>query len=168
MAWLGGTWSCSGKIHKPQMFREEKPRYKSTSRDTEVTVDSKSNTCKKTLNSIHTHAFFHGKMSEKTFCRCRTEPCGPTPAQQLSKVYFKGICSLSKASRISRVLRVKHRLKIASLPGTGCLPCRPSLLSSQLLGVYTGCWDTWWDDRIQSKATISGEDQSDQRSKAKP
>lgn len=55
VSWLGGTWSCSGKIHKPQMFRDEKHRYKSTSRDTEVTVGSKSNICKRTHPELYSH-----------------------------------------------------------------------------------------------------------------
>lgn len=72
------------------MFREEKHRYKSTSRDTEVTVGSKSNNCKKTHPELYLHAYILSwkKQVKRPFVDVEKSPLVPTPAQQLSKVLF--------------------------------------------------------------------------------
>lgn len=75
-----------------------------------------------------------------------------------ARLYFKGMCNLCKTNRITHVLKVKHRLKIASLAvgqsayHAGCLWC---LSSSALLpwGLHHH------PDRVQGKATTLGEDQ---------
>lgn len=111
---------------------------------------------KHTLNFIHTQAFCHGKMGGKTFFNgldVEQSPLVPLQHSSWARFYFKSMCNLSKANRISCVFRVKHRLKIAFLARTGCLPCRPSLLPSQLLGVYsTGCWAHHLGGMTESRA----------------
>lgn len=45
----------------------------------------------------------------------RQNPLVPLQHSSSARFYVKGTCNLRKASRITRVLQVKHRLKIASV-----------------------------------------------------
>jgi len=88
------------------------------------------------------------------------------PLQHSSKAsfYFKDMCNLCKASKITHVLKVKHRLKIASLAVGQGVTMQVDLAAFTSSGSV--CWalrpSLQWDDRVQSKATMSGEDKSGQ------
>lgn len=82
--------------------------------------------------------FFNGLDAEQT------EPSGPTAAQQLSKVLFKGMSNLSKASRITRVLKVKHRLKTVSL-AVGQRACHAG---------HPCCLQGFWDCTLGPEPTL--------------
>lgn len=118
---------------------------------------------KHTLSSIHTHAFCNGKMGEKTFFSWldrEQTPLVPLQRSSWARFHFKGMCNLSRASRISVCLELSTGWKLLLWLGQGIylagLPCCPHSFWESILGTEI---TVLWHGR---KDTISGEDQSDQ------
>lgn len=121
-AWLGRMSASSGNPHKHQMSVGRRSRDMRTHLQTWEWqwATNQTNVCKETHLERHSHDALWKKWWKKnTFemvsMQNRQNSLVPLQLCSWARFYFKGMCNLSKASWITHVLRVKHRLKIAAL-----------------------------------------------------